>query len=204
MPCYERRHIGRRCVCRVHARYKSAYEPSRTPDTDDLDIRFGKSEVSSLSFVDLDLLRRSDRSECCAYRHHSCGRRGGNGGTISAASLQGGRANESIRWIITKGNEAATEAVRSEIVAGIDSTRTRTARGRTWNQDVCRLRRETVTAALCRDVEIQYRGSEHTYRLGELGTTCSLQRRGEQTEIPINHPVTSREPRRGLLLRISQ
>lgn len=27
---------------------------------------------------------------------------------------------------------------------------------------------------------------------------------GEQTEIPINHPVTSREPRRGLLLRISQ
>lgn len=38
----------------------------------------------------------------------------------------------------------------------------------------------------------------------ELGTRCSLQRRGEQTEIPINHPVTSREPRRGLLLRISQ
>ncbi|EZA52186.1 hypothetical protein X777_08699, partial [Ooceraea biroi] len=30
--------------------------------------------------------------------------------------------------------------------------------------------RGTVTAALCRDVEIQYRESEHTYRLGELGT----------------------------------
>lgn len=61
-----------------------------------------------------------------------------------------------------------------------------------------------VAAALARDVEIQYRKSEHTYRLGELGMVCSLQRRGEQTEIPINHPVTSREPRRGLLLRISQ
>jgi len=127
----------------------------------------------------------------------------GNGETISAASLQGGRANERQMRIITKGNEAGTEAVRSEIVGRHRQPRTRTARGHTWNQDVCRVR-ETVTAALCRDVEIQYRGSEHTYRLGELGTTCSLQRRGEQTEIPINHPVTSREPRRGLLLRISQ
>lgn len=78
-----------------------------------------------------------------------------------------------------------------------------TARGHTRNEDV--RRGGMVAAALCRDVEIQYRKPEHTYRLGELGARCvRCTAQGEQTEIPINHPVTSREPRRGLLLRISQ
>lgn len=65
--------------------------------------------------------------------------------------------------------------------------------------------RAAVAAAVGRNVEIQYRGvPDVPGRLEARHTVCSLQRRGEQTEIPINHPVTSREPRRSLLPRISQ
>lgn len=72
--------------------------------------------------------------------------------------------------------------------------------------------REKKSAARCscnpgRNVEIQYRGVSGVHRPSRKArhTVRSLQqRRGEQTEIPINHPVTSREPRRSLLPRISQ
>jgi len=150
------------------------------------------------------VLRLSTRDSCRGIRQT---RRAISTGQ-SLQHLRGGGERERGMRIVTKGNEAGMEAARSEI--GAEASRRPTARRSGLHVDTRGIKtfaasgRDGYSCTLSERRNPISRIRAYLPSRHELGTTRSLQRRGEQTEIPINHPVTSREPRRGLLLRISQ